>query len=415
MRRWISLFGSLMVPLPALALPFTFQLIAGESTPVPGGTGTFIQLAYASVDEGVVVFSAFGTGGQSGIYSSSSAGGSVQVVADESTAIPGGGGGQFTSFGLGVPDGGTVVFDAYGSSARGIYRTATGGGYTTVADNATAIPGGPGTFTSFSYLAVEGEQVAFVGGGTAAWHGVYLAGPGGIGVVADKNTPIPDGTGNFTNFQGAGIDAGAVAFHGRGVADGGIDQVGIYSTRNGPLEMVAEVGTRTPNFQGTFIYFGVDPDLDAGTVAYKGLTQIAMGIYLNDADGLRLVADTDTAIPGGTGEFTSFSDRTSVEGDRVLFRGLGDDFQDAIFLADGSEIYRIIGHGDVLDGKTVDFVNMMTDSLSGDLVALTVTFAGFQPEAVYLVTVPEPGTGGLVIAGVLAIATARRRSRVALR
>jgi hypothetical protein len=215
MRRWASLFVSLLCPLPALALPFTFQLIADESTPVPGGTGTFSNLLNASVDHGDVVFSASGTAGSTGIYRSS--GGQLEVVADSSTAVPGAGGATFSSLGVGVPDSGSVVFSGSGGGRNGIYRTAPGGGYTTVADSAMVIPGGPGTFTSFSYLAVENEQVAFVGGGTAAWHGVYLAGPGGIGLVADKNTPIPDGTGNFTNFQAARIDAGAVAFHGRGL------------------------------------------------------------------------------------------------------------------------------------------------------------------------------------------------------
>jgi PEP-CTERM motif len=143
-----------------------------------------------------------------------------------------------------------------------------------------------------------------------------------------------------------------------------------------------------------------------------GWTQIAMGIYMNDADGLRVVADTDTETPGGTGEFTSFIDRTSAEGNRVLLGGRVNHLHDAIFLAVGNDLHRIIGRGDVLDGQTVDFVNFMTDSLSGDQIALAVTFAGSR-EAVYLVSVPEPGTGGLVFAGVLAIAAARRRSRAA--
>ena len=77
-------------------------------------------------------------------------------------------------------------------------------------DAATAIPGGTGNFTSLhsptfsaipAHPSVGGGDVVFFGRGSAGQQGVYaMHGSGPPIKLADLNTAIPDGTGNFTAF-----------------------------------------------------------------------------------------------------------------------------------------------------------------------------------------------------------------------
>ena len=67
-----------------------------------------------------------------------------------------------------------------------------------IADKNTAIPGGSGNFTSFYHPSLDGGNVAFQGTGSGQ-SGIYTD-IGGLGVVADLNTAIPGGSGNFTEL-----------------------------------------------------------------------------------------------------------------------------------------------------------------------------------------------------------------------
>src|SRR5215471_9026122 len=66
--------------------------------------------------------------------------------------------------------------------------------FITVADTNTAIPSGTGNFTGVSAPAVSGGQVAFKGTG-ASQQGMYEWISGNLSVVSDLNTAIPNGTG----------------------------------------------------------------------------------------------------------------------------------------------------------------------------------------------------------------------------
>ena len=101
-----------------------------------------------------------------------------------------------------------------------------------IADTATLIPGGTGTFTAFpQHPSLSGDNVAFLGNGSGGQQGLYRAALNGPPIrIADTATPIPGGTGNFTSFLRRGppiapaIDGTSVAFFGAG--SGG--QQGIY-------------------------------------------------------------------------------------------------------------------------------------------------------------------------------------------
>src|SRR5207248_10223054 len=106
-----------------------------------------------------------------------------------------------------------------------------------IADTSTAIPGGTGTFTSFTHPGIppnpviSGYNVVFFGAGSGGQQGIYRVLPqdpvipGNPVKVVDLNTAIPGGSGNFTALpQEPFISGNNVVFLGNGA--GG--QQGVY-------------------------------------------------------------------------------------------------------------------------------------------------------------------------------------------
>ena len=126
---------------------------------------------------------------------------------------------------------------------------------TKVADFNTAIPNGTGNFTNF-FNSSPGQR-------RAMWPSREVAASGSkdstcsmaahCDRVADRSTPIPDGTGNFTDFYWLALS-------------------------------------------GTNVLFGASGSSGHGRI-------ISQGLYLFDGTALLRVADTNTPIPDGTGNF----------------------------------------------------------------------------------------------------------------
>ena len=199
--------------------------VADLNTAIPGGSGNFTTFVprnpvTPSIDGSNVAFFGAGSGGQQGIYVSIPQEpiipGNPVRIADTSTAIPGGTG-NFTSFTHPGPfapspviSGNNVAFFGAGSGGQqGIYRVIpqdpiVPGNPVKVVDLNTAIPGGSGNFTAIPQEpTISGDNVAFLGNGSGGQQGLYRAGsPVGPPIkVADLNTAIPGGSGNFTSFM----------------------------------------------------------------------------------------------------------------------------------------------------------------------------------------------------------------------
>src|SRR5439155_391382 len=130
-------------------------------------------------------------------------------VSDTATPIPGGTG-TFLNF-LGAPSlsAGNVAFVATGSGDQaGVYVSLPGSPIIPVADTSTAIPGGVGTFVSWpGSPIISGETVAFIGSGSGGQIGVYvLVPPTPVLPVADTSTPIPGGLAAFQYFTTLAMD-----------------------------------------------------------------------------------------------------------------------------------------------------------------------------------------------------------------
>ena len=263
----------------------TITKIADSSTIAPGGQSPFTSFGWPSVDgstvvftgdtgnsnaiyaatgatvttvvppapntsynalnykDGVLLYGADVTGGQSGIYTL--AGNTTTRYVDTTMPIPGGTG-NFSDVASDSLSNGVLAF----SGASGIYTSTCGATPTVsvVANQNTVIPNAGGaTFTGpyFGDLAISGNTVAFSYTSNPRG-GVYeQVGQGPITVVADRTTPLPGGTGHFSgNFDiPVGISGSNISFIG--------DQQGVYASINGTLRTIADGLTRSPNGAGT--------------------------------------------------------------------------------------------------------------------------------------------------------------------
>lgn len=327
----------------------TLSVVADTSTPIPDGTGSFTSFGTASLDGQDVSFKGDGTD-QSGIYAR--IGGSLGTIADLSTSIPAGTG-QFTGFGTYPPsiDGGTVVFAASGSSSQsGIYADTTGS-LSVVADTGTAIPGGSGNFVIFDIPSLDAGDVAFRGFGSGQG-GIYTRIDDVFDVVIDLTTPIPGGTGNFSSFGMASISVGSVALR----AGPSYQEVGVYSDIGGSLDVVADTNTPIPNGTGTFIFQGGDPpSIDGEYVAFRGTngSGFEAGIYGLVEDTLIRIVDRNETLDGKTPSTWGFeAGPEALSGTDVAFFVSFTGGSEGIYVA--TVPLNVCGNGIVEEGEGCD-------------------------------------------------------------
>jgi hypothetical protein len=278
-----------------------------------------------------------------------------RLAADTSTAIPGGTG-SFTTFfsptDLVHPPApcisfGAVAFFGAGTGQQGVYMVPPGS-LISVADLATAIPGGSGTFTSFSPQPSIGpvagcpggcsKSVAILGYGEAGQQGIYMIPPGPPCKMADVSTAIPGGAGNFVAFSPPSAVSeppgcpGGCAKTVAALAFGESGQQGIYSFSCGATDKVADLATAIPGGTGNFIAFspkvaiGETPGCPGGctkTVAFLGYGESGQqGIYMIPPGPPCKVADKSTAMPGSlTGQTFATFGPPAFDGTDVAFTG----------------------------------------------------------------------------------------------
>jgi hypothetical protein len=173
--------------------------VADTTTPVPSGSGNFTSFADPTYGNTIphaygggpsftdVVFNGQG-GGRFGVYRQT--GGTISRVVDN-TITPPSGAGPFTAFGAtpaiyGHDTAAQVAFYGESPGRSGIYL-AQSGTVTLMADTSTAVPGGAGSFASFlvggttpTATSVFNGRVVFQGTDSAGKVGVYAAGNGSV-------------------------------------------------------------------------------------------------------------------------------------------------------------------------------------------------------------------------------------------
>lgn len=374
------------------SLAWNFTKIVDTSTAIPGGTGNFTSVSVPSLEGDDLVFYGSGIGDQRGIYTF--IGGVLSVMADTNTPIPGGMG-NFKSPCSPTIDDGTVVFNDY---YQGIYIS-TGGTLNTVADTNTPIPSGTGTFEWLAVPDMDGGIVVFHGNDQVSQAGIYTFKGGALSVIADTNTPIPGQAENFNAFGTyPSIDSENVTFKGFYRSW----KKGIYTHIDEALNVIVDTNTPVPGGTGNFTDFNGYTPTDDGNVAFHGIGIDGQeGIYISTDGALSIVANTNTPIPGGTGTFTHFGSFPSMDDGNIVFRGIGSDGQMGIYANIGGELLAIIDLNSMLDGKNLSGV------WSPDLRENTVVFdAHFTDgtETIYRADLVQEQIGPVSLNGVALVA-----------
>ena len=363
----------------------TFTRIADTQTAVPGGTGTFTVFADArAIGGGKVAFIGYDAALAPGIYSYQ--GGLLGVVADTHTSVPGtadtfsdffdvaidgalvaftggwpgpGGGCSFSGNeglflrrfqagliravattlstdkkcfegvdlerGIMAVTGGVNPVDNFHNHAESVMMAKQTGRLRVILDTMTPKPGG-GTFVGYDQdLSLRRGNVLFseiIPNTFGALAGIYTMLNDGLGphLVADGNTPVPGGSGDFNNFAGADWDGGEIALVGRNSA-------------NQP-----------------FLYAGTSPE------------------------DLRVVADSSTVVPGETATFDGIGNPLAYEGGVIVFEGFWLGSHTGLFTAEGGALQAILKQGDTLDGRTVNDAFCRQGNKDGNQLLILVLF-----------------------------------------
>lgn len=376
-------------PLAAQTTPFT--RIADTSTPIPGASGNFVAFSnMVSVNEdGDVAFSEdnFDAPSNDGIHFWSA--GDLSLIADFDTAIPGGTGNftAFSFFGNGI-EGNTIAFRGGGASDQtGIYAY-NGTILEKIADTTTAIPDGTGNFTGFTTAYVDGGDFAFIADGSAAQQGIYLASGATITRVADQSTPVPGIGGNFQWSSQLGFDGGNLSFWANvtgGTTPGNI--IGAYSPGGG-LTTLVTTATIVPGVGTPFTSLSSPADLSGTTVVFGGQFAGGSGLYTIDLAGgaITPVATTATSVPFGSGRFTSFSP-AAIDGEEIAFVG---NFSGGagVYVRQNGRLRQVITTDDTLEGKDVVALVISENALAGGYLAFRAIFTG-GAQGIYRLTTSE--------------------------
>ena len=213
-----------------------------------------------------------------------------------------------------------------------------------IADLNTAIPGGTGNFVSFigSDPCISGTNVAFIGTGSGGQQGVYhrLAPPDPMIPIVDVNTPVPGGSGNFNQFFNIALDGTNLAFVGGVFSQEGdnsiLTQQGVYVFQlSASLSRIADFNTLVPGGNTTFLGFG-NVAIDPSHVVFEAFSMdgqtVVQGLYTNLTGTLTKLVDTRdtingkhlTAINFGSGGFS---------GNQVVFEAEFSDGSQSIAMA----------------------------------------------------------------------------------
>jgi hypothetical protein len=276
-----------------------------------------------------------------------------------------------------VPAQSAFAFIGAGSHrTSGIY-VKSGEILTRIADTSTPVPGGAGSFSQFLALDFDPSgALTFVAADATGALGVYLTSfpqQQPIKVLANAQTPIPGGGGNFDNYSGPAVTAAGVAFFASRIGHPPAG-VGIYVSSGGTLRPVATTKTPVPGAGGTFTGFGA-PAMSGSTVVFHAIgTAGSEGIYAQSGSGaVSVVADLNTPVPGAAGTFQAFfNDDPSIDGDTVAFCAGYSQTQYGLFARVKGKIVRVVTTEDTIGGQRVQYTGLTTNQLGGGLLAFYV-------------------------------------------
>jgi hypothetical protein len=225
------------------------------------------------------------------------------------------------------------------------------GDVTDVVQYGDPIPGVPGaTLESIRDPAINAHgDILFLGsdensGPGEGPDGIYLASGGSFTPIARAGSAPPEGNGTFLEFYSSEYgfnypafnDAGQTAFHAALTGTSGVntDNAGLYLGDAQSLRLIARKGDEVPGSGERILGFNVAAD-DIGTPALNNLGDVAFsarltnsesGIFLHNGTGLTQVAMTGEASPIGGATFQSLAGpRLTEQGDVAFWARVEDE------------------------------------------------------------------------------------------
>jgi len=374
----------------ARAGEFVFEKIADTSTMVPGSNnafGSFGNYAPAIEDGRVVLFgSSLGTG--FGLYSYTTETGLTKVA--NATDPPS----SFAPFSPPSLDEGEVAFYSAGfPEVLGIYTTE--GGVHKRYGTSTSVPNATGTFTNFSFEGASLSQgnVAFKAR-NGINSGVYTDLGGSLRLVADETIAV-SGSDTFSDFDDPVIEDSGIFFAAR-LASG---NRGIYAEIDTVLTTIADSNTIVPIPGGSTFFDFSSVTVNNGTIAFVGFGGgNNWGVFSYDLGSGQLdrIVDGSFARPEGGGNF-GILQQVSLYNDQIAFKSVGH----GLYANFPGSLTRVLGIGEVLDGRIVSDVRIGREGLSGSNIVLTANFEDGSSGVFVATHVPEPTSFAL---GLLLIA-----------
>jgi hypothetical protein len=238
------------------------------------------------------------------------------------------------------------------------------------------------------FAAIWNGQVVFngqVNDGIANRRGFYSGFAGGSTTpLVSIGDAIPGGGGATFQDFGTSPAIGSIgfAFVGYNAATSATLQ-GIYLRSGNLLSVIADSNTAVPGgLLGNFTGFssGQILTINGSTVAFRATFTGGSGIYMRYNGTLITTADTTMAIPNGMGNFSTLSSNQSVSGSNVAFRASGASMQQGIYFKDltnlANPLIRVTDKTQILPG-TVDTIitNMNDPAVTGNDVYAMVRAA----------------------------------------
>lgn len=252
-------------------------------------------------------------------------------------------------------------------------------------------------------VAIGAEGVAFQLAPSFAEPPAFLP-HGGAPILIANPQEFGPGGGKYLTFENLSYGPGIVLYSGyveQPVGSGGLYE---YDIASGERRLVVDGNTTVPgeSFTFDFIY---QMDTDGENIAFvgKGPGSVGFGaeggvfvtpVGANGAGPIATIARSGDPAPGG-GTLRWF-DTVAIEGDLVLFQGVTghpvEGTPSAIYgCRIGGTPFRVIGPGDVVDGRVVTYVFLHWRGLDGTEVVVSGQYAddgplGYQT-AVYRLTI----------------------------
>src|SRR5439155_966962 len=150
-------------------------------------------------------------------------------------------------------------------------------------------------------------------------------------------------------------------------------QQGVYYSQDGLLEKMADTSSAMPGGSGNFTAFsgalGISAPQTPPAPIFVGFGSGGQqGVYVRPDNGpVTRVADKSTAIPGGSGFFTGFGAVSISSQTALAFIGMGSGGQTGIYAqVTGGQVMKVAALGGTLNGLTINGLQLSPLAVAGN-------------------------------------------------